>query len=327
MTDLALGVDIGGTNLRVGAVDRAGTVVVRRDRPTPAGAGVDPDVAGRELVREVADTARAVAAEAGLGPEVTVPLGIGFAGGISMQGEAVYGSNVSTRNFPLRADVATALGHADVLVVNDANAATWGEHRHGSGRGVRDLVMATVGTGVGGGAVVGGQLVAGCQGFGGEIGHMVVAAGGWMCTCGHRGCLEAYASGQALARHARELLDDGGRSVLRDLEAVEPRDVTRAAEEGDALAIEAIERLGSWLGIGLASLVSLLDPEMVVLGGGVSDHIGRWLLPATARSMTGRMFAAAYREPPAVRLATLGDTAGMIGAADMARDRARASAS
>ncbi|MBY5164296.1 ROK family protein [Salsipaludibacter albus] len=323
MTDLALGVDIGGTNLRVGAVDGTGTVVARQDRPTPAGAGVDPDVAGRELVRTVADTARLVAGQAGLAPGSHVPLGIGFAGGISTEGEAVYGSNVSTRNFPLRDGVVEALGHADVLVVNDANAATWGEYRHGIGQDVRHLVMATVGTGVGGGTVVDGVLVAGSQGFGGEIGHMVVARDGWRCTCGHRGCLEAYASGQALARHARDLLAAGGHSVMEGLEVVEPRDVTAAAGEGDALAIEAIGRLGSWLGVGLASLVSLLDPELVVLGGGVSDHIGRWLLPATTRAMTNQMFAAAYRDPPAVRLATLGDTAGMIGAAEMARARGR----
>lgn len=324
MTDLALGVDIGGTNLRIGAIDGAGGVVARRDRPTPAGAGVDPDVAGRELVRAIAETAKAVADDVGLGLGVGVPVGIGFAGGISTDGKAVYGSNVATRNFPLRARVAGALGHDDVLVVNDANAATWGEFRHGTGRDARDLVMATVGTGVGGGAVVNGGLVAGSQGFGGEIGHMVVAHGGWLCTCGHRGCLEAYASGSALARHARALLDGGGASVLLDVVALEPSDVTAAAADGDALAIEAIERLGSWLGVGLASLVSLLDPELVVLGGGVTDHIGRWLLPATTRAMTNQMFAGAYREPPAVRLATLGDTAGMIGAAVMARERARA---
>jgi glucokinase len=113
-------------------------------------------------------------------------------------------------------------------------------------------------------------------------------------------------------------------SVLADVDPLEPADVTAAAAAGDALAIEAIARLGSWLGVGLASLVSLLDPELVVVGGGVTDHIGRWLLPATTRAMDDQMFAAAYREAPAVRLATLGDTAGMIGAAEMARARAHA---
>ncbi len=319
MTDLALGVDIGGTNLRVGAVDEGGRIVARRGSPTPAGAGRDPDVAGRDLVSAIVATVRTVLDDVGLARDVDVPLGIGFAGGISREGEAVYGSNVSTRNLPLRSAVVDDLGHEDVIVVNDANAATWGEVQHGAGRHSDDVVMVTVGTGVGGGAVTDGHLVVGAQGFGGEVGHMVVARDGWMCTCGHRGCLEAYAAGDALARHARDLLDEGEPSTLASLAHVAPADVTAAAGDGDVVALAAIDRLAGWLGIGLSSLVTLLDPEVVVIGGGVADHIGRWLKPAAEEAMRGQTFANQYRRMPVVRLAALGDRAGMIGAAEMAR--------
>ncbi len=319
MTDLALGVDIGGTNLRVGAIDPSGELAARRSVVTPAGAGREPAAAGRDLVSVIVDTAAEVLADAGGPADARVPMGIGFAGGISRDGRAVYGSNVSTRDFPLRDEVSSRLGHDHVVVVNDANAATWGEFCHGAGRDAGDLVMATIGTGVGGGVVSNGNLVMGSQGFGGEVGHMVVARDGWRCTCGHRGCLEAYASGSALARHATALIDDGGSSLLQQIGDFTPADVTWAASAGDDLALAAIDRLGGWLGIGLASLVTLLDPDVVLIGGGVTEHIGGWLLPAATAAMQGQTFAGEWRDDPEVRLAALGDRAGMIGAADMAR--------
>lgn len=317
MSDLALGVDIGGTHLRVGAVDETGHIVIRHQVATPAGAGRDPDVAGRDLVDAIMATAESVLAEAG--GAAGAPLGVGFAGGISRDGTAVYGSNVATRDLPLRDLLVERVGHDRVIVVNDANAATWGEFCHGGGQDVDDLVMVTVGTGVGGGVVVDGRLVVGAQGFGGEVGHMVVARDGWRCTCGRHGCLEAYASGAALGRHARDLLDEGGPSSLSELPQVAPADVTAAAQAGDELALAAIRRLGGWLGTGVASLVTLLDPAVVLVGGGVTDHIGRWLVPATEEAMHAQVFASSWRRPVLVREATLGDRAGIIGAADMAR--------
>lgn len=319
MTSIALGVDIGGTNLRVGAIDDDGTLLHRQVVDTPAGAGRDPEAAGRDLVATIVEAAAVVLAEVATASDVAVPIGIGFAGGISREGRAVYGSNVSTRDLPLRDAIRDRVGHPDVVVVNDANAATWGEYRHGAGRDARDVVMATVGTGVGGGVVSDGVLVMGVQGFGGEVGHMVVARDGWTCSCGHRGCLEAYAAGVALARHARDLLAEGGTSSLDDVADFTPPDVTRAAAAGDELALAAIDRLGSWLGVGLASLVTLLDPEVVILGGGVTEHIGEWLLPAADAAMRAQTFAGDWRRHPEVRVAELGDRAGMIGAADLAR--------
>lgn len=327
MTDLALGVDIGGTNLRVGAIEPSGDVIARRSVATPAGAGREPAAAGRDLVSAIVDTAAIVLADAGGPSDARIPMGIGFAGGISRDGHAVYGSNVSTRDFPLRDEVTSRLGHDDVVVVNDANAATWGEFCHGAGRDASDLVMATVGTGVGGGVVSDGDLVLGSQGFGGEVGHMVVMRDGWTCTCGRRGCLEAYASGSALARHATDLLDEGGSSLLEKVGDFVPADVTWAASAGDDLALAAIDRLGGWLGVGLASLVTLLDPDVVIIGGGVTEHIGRWLLPAATTAMRAQIFAGEWRDDPEVRLAALGDRAGMIGAADMARRAADATGS
>lgn len=313
----AVGIDIGGTNLRIAVVDRDGTAEQVAEYSTPVAVGTDPDVAAGALVTTLAS------AIATTDPTGNLPIGIGFAGAITHDGVAVYGPNVSIRDVPIRDGVMGATGAAHVTVLNDANAAAWGEFCFGAGRGTQDMVMVTLGTGVGGGVVVHGRLIDGAQGFGGELGHITLVADGWECNCGNRGCLEAYASGRSLIRHAADLLATGRPSALAGMDLA-PADVSKAAREGDELAIDAIEAAAQWLGIGIAALVNVLDPDMVVVGGGVTDHIAQWLMPAVRAVVPRRTVGRLYREHPAIVPAALGDNAGLIGAADMARRRAEA---
>ncbi|HKJ54629.1 MAG TPA: ROK family protein [Nitriliruptoraceae bacterium] len=308
----AVGIDIGGTRLRVAVVDGEGAVDNPAEFATPVPVGTDPRAAADALVAALA----AAIEHADSGGDLSV--GIGFAGTITSEGRAMYGPNVSTRDVPIRDSVTSATGRTDVTVINDANAAAWGEYRFGAGRAVDDMVMLTLGTGVGGGIVVNGQLVEGMQGFGGELGHITLVADGWECNCGNRGCLEAYASGRSLIRHATDLLATGRPSSLADRDLT-PADVSHAAAAGDELAINAIEAAAQWLGIGITSLVNVLDPAMVVVGGGVTDHVARWLLPAAAAVVPRRTVGHVNRRHPEIVTAELGDNAGVIGAADRAR--------
>lgn len=313
----AVGVDIGGTHLRIAMVNRDGSTGEVAEHSTPVAVGTDPDAAAAALMTTLAS------AIATTDPSGQLPIGIGFAGAITNDGVAVYGPNVSTRQVPIRDEVVRATGASHVTVLNDANAAAWGEYCFGAGSETEDLVMLTLGTGVGGGVVVHGRLIDGAQGFGGELGHITLVADGWECNCGNRGCLEAYASGRSLIRHAADLLATGRPSALAGMNLA-PADVSRAASEGDQLAIDAIEAAARWVGIGIATLVNVLDPDMVVVGGGVTEHIAQWLMPAVRAVVPRRTVGRLYREHPAIVEATLGDRAGLIGAADMARRRAQA---
>jgi glucokinase len=211
------------------------------------------------------------------------------------------------------------------VVENDANAAAWGEFTYGAGHDVEDLLLVTVGTGIGGGIVHDGELLRGAFGVGGEIGHMRVVPDGVLCGCGNRGCFEQYASGNALVREARAaaragsllaqtLLDRAG----GDADEITGPLITETARAGDPFAVEQLAGLGRWLGEGIASLTAVLDPAVVVLGGGVSEAGDLLLAPARAAfqsQLTGR----GHRPVLEIRKARLGNRAGLIGAADLAR--------
>ena len=212
-----------------------------------------------------------------------------------------------------------------MVVENDANAAAWGEFQFGAGHDVDDLLLVTVGTGVGGGVVLDGSLYRGAFGVGAEIGHMRVVPDGIRCGCGNRGCFEKYASGSALVRDVRaaaragslmaaEVLDRAG----GDVDAITGPLVTEAARDGDPFALEQIAAVGRWLGEGIASLAAVLDPAVVVIGGGVSEADDLLLDPvraAFAAQLTGR----GHRPMLEIRKARLGNRAGLIGAADLTR--------
>jgi glucokinase len=210
-------------------------------------------------------------------------------------------------------------------VENDANAAAWGEYRFGAGRGHRDLLCLTIGTGIGGGLVAEDMLYRGTFGIAGEFGHMQVVQDGYRCGCGNRGCWEQYASGRALVREARDIAAIwpvyGAR--LLELGDGEPvgitgPEVTAAAREGDPAALECFQIVGTWLGQGIADLAAILDPGRYVIGGGVSDA-GELLLGPAREAYRARLTGRGYRPEATIVQAELGPLAGLVGAADLCR--------
>ena len=312
---LTLGVDIGGTKVAAGVVDEDGTILARTRRPTPSSSPAD-----------VEDVVAACVAELRADHEVEA-VGIGAAGFIAADRSVVLvAPNLAWKDEPLRQAVEDRVG-LPCVVENDANAAAWAEHRFGAGRGEDDLVMITVGTGIGGGLVLGGQLYRGRHGIGAEYGHIQMVAGGRRCGCGQHGCWEQYCSGRALLHEAREIADvqRGYGARLLELgdgrpEGIEAREVTQAAREGDPAALDCFREIGTWLGQGMADLAAVLDPGAFVVGGGVADA-GELLLGPAREAFRQRLTGTGSRPVAEVRLAALGNDAGLVGAADLARTR------
>jgi glucokinase len=312
---LTIGVDVGGTKVAAGVVDEAGTVLARTRRPTPSASPSD-----------VEDVIATCVAELRRDHEVEA-VGVGAAGFIDADRSRVFvAPNLSWRDEPLRDAVAARVG-LPVVVENDANAAAWAEHRFGAGRGESHLVVVTVGTGIGGGIVLDGRLYRGRFGIGAEFGHMQVEKAGRRCGCGQHGCWEQYCSGRALLHEAREIADvqRGYGARLLELgdgrpEGIEAPEVTQAAREGDPAALDCFEEVGSWLGQGLADLAAVLDPGSFVIGGGVADA-GELLLAPARRAYAKRLTGTEHRPHAEIRLAELGNSAGLVGAADLARHR------
>jgi glucokinase len=312
---LTIGVDIGGTKVAAGLVDEQGGIVASARRDTPSHDPAKIEMLIADVVRELQATHDVEA------------VGIGAAGFVdAARSTVVFAPNLAWRDEPLRGNLEKRCG-LPVVVENDANAAAWAEARFGAGRGQQYLVVLTVGTGLGGGLVIGGELYRGRLGIAAEFGHVTVEPGGRRCGCGGRGCWERYASGRALILEAQELatVSPAIAGRLRELaggqpEAITGLDVTRAAQDGDEAALEAFRVIGTWLGQGMAALSAILDPGMFVLGGGVSAA-GELLREPAERSLQERITARAYREVPSVRLAELGPEAGIVGAADLARRR------
>ena len=312
MTGLAVGVDVGGTKLAAGLVASDGSVLAHRREETQAS---DPQA----IVSTIVDIVRSLAEGAG-----NVPVGVAAAGLVDDYGVVRYGPNIAWDGHSLRDDLAAKLDTA-VAVDNDANAAAWGEFRVGAGKDMQSsLLMLTVGTGVGGGLVQGGTLFHGKDGYGAEFGHIIIDEGGPQCPCGNLGCLEAHASGSAIGRLANELVDAGeGGAVLPGLAVLNGKTVTVAAHAGDPVAIEVLRRSGTWLGIGVASLVNALAPEIVVLGGGAMQA-GDLLLEPCRKAAAARLMGRPERQLPPVVRARLADDAGLVGAALLALDAAAA---
>lgn len=310
---LAIGVDVGGTKVAAGVVDEQGVVIAKSRRPTPSTSPSDVEQTIADLVAELRASY-----------DVTA-VGIGAAGFIDAERSTVlFAPNLAWRDEPLRDEVAKLIG-LPVVVENDANAAAWGEYRFGAGRGFDHLVCVTVGTGIGGGIVLDGRLYRGRYGIGAEFGHMQVVPNGRRCGCGQRGCWEQYCSGRALLHEAREIADvrKGWGKRLLELgdgrpEGIEALEVTTAAQEGDPAALACFEAVGSSLGQGLADLASTLDPAVFVIGGGVADT-GELLLAPARRAFAEHLTGTTHRTHAEIRLAALGNEAGMVGAADLAR--------
>jgi len=310
---LTIGIDVGGTKILGGVVDEEGKVLEELRVVSPA---TDVTAIVAAISRLVADLAGRHAVEA---------VGVGAAGYIDKARSVVmFAPNLAWRDLDLRAELEASVG-IPFVIENDANAAAWGEFRYGAGEDVEDLLLVTVGTGVGGGLVHDGRLFRGGYGVGGEVGHMRVVPDGVPCGCGNLGCLESYASGTALVREARAAASTGAplAGTLLDRAGGDPASITgplitECARAGDPFCVEQLARLGTWLGEGIASAAALLDPGVVVIGGGVSAAGDLLLDPVRAafeRQLTGR----GHRPLAEVRPALLGNRAGLIGAADLAR--------
>jgi glucokinase len=313
-----VGIDLGGTNLKVGLVSPEGKLLAERRAPTDVPQGAK-HVAG-VMVR----LARELLAEGGLTAKDVLAAGIGSPGPLDTR----TGCIVKTPNLvgwdgaPLAAMVSEGLG-VKTFLEGDANAACWGEHWVGAGRGVDDMVMITLGTGVGGAVILNGQLLRGPDDTGGHIGHVTVEPGGYQCACGVKGCLEAYASAPNTVRRFREAVRRGEKSSLAATEDLTAQDLHRAAAAGDALARRTIELTGWYLGIVLGALANVLNPELCCVSGGMINA-GEMLFRPMRESMRGHCF-----ELPGRRLrvvpAELGEPAGIIGAAGCALSRSATS--
>lgn len=316
MDRAVLAADFGGTHLRAAVVDAEGRILHRTERPTP-GEGTPGAMAA--LVAELLEmTAR----EAEAAPEAAC---IATAGLVNADaGKVIFAPNIpGFRNVVLTTPVAERLG-IPVFIENDASAAALGEFRFGAGRGVRHLLHATLGTGIGGGIVIDGRLYRGAQGLAGEIGHIIIDPAGPRCTCGSRGCLEAMVSGVAFAARARKLLALGKSAALRELVGDrEPTaaDLAEAARHGDPVCEAEIRNGGHILGLGIGSLVNVLNPDMVTLSGGLLA-MGEMLLGPMREAM--RSLAYGPAAGAIVRLSELGEDTGLLGAAAVALERMEA---
>lgn len=310
---LSIGVDIGGTKIAAGVVDAGGEIVAATTRSTPATDTVLIEAAVADAVAELRRD------------HEVVGVGVGAAGFVGADRRTVnFAANLAWRQHPL-ADQLERLTGLPVIVENDANAAGWAEYRFGAATEAKHMLMVTVGTGLGGAIVMDGQLVRGSGGFAGEIAHMVAVPDGQWCGCGRRGCLEQYTAGTAMVRTAKRraesgdpLLDPLVQAAGGSIEGIDGPLITRLAQQGDPGAKELITEIGSWLGMGMASISALLDPEVVVVGGGVAAA-GDLLLDPARESYAKNLTARLHRELAPFVLASMGNRAGIVGAADLAR--------
>ena len=311
-----VGVDIGGTNLRAGVVDGAGHIQGEARRPALADAGL------RAAVGRAMDAIAEAIENAGYTTKDISAIGLGVAGALrSKEGICVFSPNFAdSRGVPILAPMREAFGLPAVML-NDVAVQTLGEHQYGAGRGYSQMVMITIGTGIGGGAVIDGELRLGStEGFA-EVGHMTILPDGPFCGCGNRGCWEALCGRDAIVRRAVTKIEQGRKTAIADmvdfrLGSVTPALIAHGAEQGDEVAVEVLEETGYYLGIGIANLIQLYNPEVLVIGGGIAQA-GRSLFEPILRTVRARAHmvpAATCRLVPS----QLGDDAGVIGGAALA---------
>jgi glucokinase len=318
---LVCGLDVGGTKLLALAFDPESPGRWRVTRRVPTPRSPDDLLATVEaLVAEMGSEAARIHSAIQLHA-----VGLGIAGLVQRDGSVRVGPNLPGIADLALADLLAERLQVPVAVENDATAATWGEHREGAGLGVAEMVMVTLGTGIGAGIVTGGHLLTGVNGFAGEVGHMIIDPDGPLCPCGQRGCWERYASGTGLGRLGREAAEAGLLSAVvegvgGDPEAVRGDQVTAAALAGDPEALAVLEAFAGWVALGLANLTNILDPEVIVIGGGLVAA-GDALLDPVRSAFARTIYAGDRRVLPRIVPAELGASAGAIGAGLLAAER------
>jgi glucokinase len=308
----AIGIDVGGTSTKGGVVDRMGRVMSRFEIPTDSNAGTKSVLSVAEtLLRRAPDLEVAIHS-----------VGVGAAGFVdAATGSITFSPNLVYDDPQVATAVREHVG-LPVMVDNDANVAAWGEYRFGGARGATHIALLTLGTGIGSGFIIDGEILRGHSGAGAELGHMVIDPTGPECPCGLRGCFEQFASGTAIARFARQAVEQEPDSSIvtfaGTISQITAEHVAKAARELDEVARDVLRRAGRALGLGLSNVVNLFDPEVIVLGGSVVQAGEPYLGPA--RDELQRRMQAQRRRPMRLDVSTLGDDAGLVGAAALALD-------
>ena len=308
-----LTVDLGGTKIATALISDGYQIIERQYAATVAEEGPDA------VVRRMLNVINATLASAMVDCPAFSTVALASAGIIDVK-EGIVTASPSLpgwHDIPLREMVERETG-LECFLINDATAAVTAEHQFGAGKGLRNLLYVTVSTGIGGGIIVDGNLYSGTSGCAGEVGHMIIEANGPPCNCGSAGCLESLASGGAVAREARRRIASGEKSLILELAKGDPNDITAetvsaAAERGDTLSLEIISQTATYLGIGMANLVNTFNPEMIIIGGGVSN-MGEILLEPARRLVKERAFPL-LAESVQIVTARLGNDAGLYGAA------------
>jgi glucokinase len=314
-----VGVDLGGTKVLAGVVDESGRVLSRCKQKTRS-LKDQPDA----LLDLIAEAVREAIAEASLGLHDVAAVGLGVPGSLDLdRARVAIAPNLGWFDLPVRDDLAKRLDGVEVRLENDVRCAALAEHVLGVGAGLQSLAAIFVGTGIGGGLVVDGRLAHGSHGGAGEIGHMPIRPGRAVCSCGQRGHLEALAARPALVRYIVQRVKKGERTVLEqahkgDLTQLTSGDIEAAVRQGDRLATRAARRSARYVGLAMGGLVNLVDPELIVLGGGVVEALGQRYVDWASQAARPHILSAATRSIPIVS-AQLGDDAGLLGAALAAR--------
>jgi glucokinase len=320
MSTNVIGVDMGGTKILSAVIDAEGNILGTAKVSTKAGRGAV------EVIDRIANCIQQAVSESGVDAESIQAVGIGAPGPLDpATGVVIFAPNLGWRDVPLKAELEARVGFP-TFVDNDVNVGTLGEHVFGAGRGVQNVVGIFVGTGIGGGIILQGELFHGASKTAGEIGHIIVKAGGPRCGCGTRGCLEAIASRTAMTKQFQKaILKKGKKSVLSeltggDLESIRSGVLVKAVRMDDKLTLKVFKKVTKYLGIGIGSIVNFLNPEMIVLGGGVVEALDDTFLD-NIRAAVEKYSLPNTLDGVQIVPAELGDNSGILGAAALARQR------
>ncbi|MCF6150148.1 MAG: ROK family protein [Candidatus Kuenenia sp.] len=308
MCGYLIGIDLGGTNLKAGIVDRGGRILHRFSIKTNA------DAESLVISQQICELIAEIIKNARIEKSGIIGIGLGSPGLIDKQGETIlFSPNLSKwRDIPIKRIIAEKFDLPCVLE-NDANAAAWGEKWAGAGKNANSLVMLTLGTGIGGGIILDNKLWRGMNNVAGEIGHMSIQTDGPQCNCGNYGCIEVYASATGMVKRFRKLLESGKASLLKKDDEITAKRINEAAVQGDEAAQSIIEETGYYLGIAIVNIIHILNPEVIVLAGGMIGS-GELLMNPMKRTIEKRVLKASYKDTKIV-FSQLGTDAGIIGAA------------
>ena len=312
-----IGIDLGGTNIAVGLVNESFEILSKKSTPTLCGRPSE------EIVADIATLCKAVCTEADIALDKVYSVGIASPGLVDQEsGCVVYSNNLGMRNFPMIPLLRKLIPVKNIYIENDANAAAWGEVVAGAAKGCRDAVMITLGTGVGGGIIAGGKIYKGFNSAGGELGHTVIRVDGRPCTCGRLGCWETYSSATGLIRTTEEKIDKCAKenrpTKMAELVAEKGRVTGRTAFDamraGDEAGTEVVTEYIKYLAIGLANMINIFQPKVILIGGGISNE-GQFLIDLLDAQVKKQTYGFGFAPATEIRIATLKNDAGIIGAA------------